>query len=67
MGSFTHFVNLVDLCAIALPAGPWKNPKRNDMRFDITLIAEAGRDEELMELGRCVVGLFQGKHITDAN
>jgi allophanate hydrolase len=55
MGSFTHFVNLLDLCAVAIPTGKWKNPKGNLMPFGITLIAEAGRDTELMELGEKII------------
>lgn len=49
-GSFSHFVNLLDLSAIAIPAGTWKNPKGRNMPFSITLIGQAGRDEELMQL-----------------
>jgi allophanate hydrolase len=67
MGSFTHFVNLLDLCAISVPTGSWKNPKGNDMPFGVTLIAEAGRDEELMGLGNSVVELFQENPITPPN
>jgi allophanate hydrolase len=52
MGSFTHFVNLLDLCAIAVPAGVWRNAKGVVMPFGLTLIAQAGRDEELLELGK---------------
>ncbi|KAL2829321.1 amidase signature domain-containing protein [Aspergillus pseudoustus] len=51
MGSFTHFVNLLDLCAVALPVGKWRNPQGNLMPFGITIIGQAGRDEELMQLG----------------
>ncbi|GAA5838106.1 hypothetical protein JCM9279_004127 [Rhodotorula babjevae] len=50
LGSFTHFVNLVDLCAISIPAGAWTNPSGNAMPFGLTLIAPAGRDAELMAL-----------------
>ncbi|KAK4700503.1 allophanate hydrolase, partial [Phenoliferia sp. Uapishka_3] len=50
LGSFTHFVNLTDLCAIAIPAGTWRNPKGNLMPFSITLIAPAGRDNDIMRL-----------------
>jgi allophanate hydrolase len=63
MGSFTHFVNLLDLCAIAVPTGTWRNPKGNAMPFGVTLIAEAGRDKELMELGKRVMGLFAEKPV----
>ncbi|KAE8556242.1 hypothetical protein TMatcc_003580 [Talaromyces marneffei ATCC 18224] len=55
MGSFTHFVNLLDLCAVAIPTGKWKNPKGNLMPFGITLIGEAGRDTELMKMGERII------------
>lgn len=48
LGYYTNFVNLLDLCAVALPAGtlscgvPW----------GITLMAPAGNDEALLALGR---------------
>ncbi|KAL4810882.1 amidase signature domain-containing protein [Aspergillus unguis] len=51
LGSFTQFVNLLDLCAIAIPTGNWTNHRGNLMPFGITLIAPAGRDAELMDLG----------------
>lgn len=52
MGTFTHFVNLLDLCAVAVPAGVWRNGKGAVMPFGVTLIGQAGRDEELLDLGR---------------
>lgn len=51
MGTFTHFVNLLDLCAVSVPAGMWKNARGNEMPFGVTLIGQAGRDKDLMELG----------------
>jgi len=59
LGTFTHFVNLLDLCAVQVPAGTWKNAKGNLMPFGVTLIGQAGRDEEMMELGREVMGVTQ--------
>lgn len=50
LGSFTHFGNLVDLCAVAIPAGTWVNASGSVMPFSITLLAPAGRDEEIMGL-----------------
>ncbi|KAL8278749.1 hypothetical protein RQP46_008818 [Phenoliferia psychrophenolica] len=50
LGSFSHFGNLTDLCAIAIPAGTWTNPKGNKLPFSITLLAPAGRDQEIMDL-----------------
>ncbi|OXV06518.1 hypothetical protein Egran_05714 [Elaphomyces granulatus] len=58
MGSFTHFVNLLDLCALAVPTGKWKNPNGNNLPFGITLIGQAGRDEELMALGKLIMEHF---------
>ncbi|KAL2802851.1 amidase signature domain-containing protein [Aspergillus granulosus] len=55
MGSFTHFVNLLDLCAVAVPVGKWRNARGNLMPFGVTLIGLAGRDEELMGLGEKII------------
>ena len=47
LGLYTNFVNLLDLCAIALPAG-----MRDDgLPFGVTLIAPAWADAALLELG----------------
>ncbi|KAJ0424962.1 amidase signature domain-containing protein [Aspergillus carlsbadensis] len=61
MGSFTHFVNLLDLCAVAVPVGKWRNAKGNLMPFGITLIGQAGRDEELMRLGEGIVECMKAR------
>ncbi|KAI1505661.1 putative glutamyl-tRNA amidotransferase subunit A [Biscogniauxia marginata] len=52
MGRFSHFVNLLDLCAVAVPVGTWTNEKGNEMPFGVTLIAPAGRDADIMRLGK---------------
>jgi allophanate hydrolase len=47
LGRFTNFVNLLDLCALAVPG-----PQRPDgLPFGVTLIAPAWHDELLLELG----------------
>jgi allophanate hydrolase len=48
LGTYTNFVNLLDLCALALPASitPVGIP------FGITLIAPGGQDARLAEIGR---------------
>jgi allophanate hydrolase len=47
LGSFTNFVNLMDMCALALPA-----PARADgLPFGVTLHAPAHHDRRLLELG----------------
>jgi allophanate hydrolase len=47
LGYYTNFVNLLDLCAVAVPAGF----RGNGLPFGVSLIAPAGNDPELLELG----------------
>ncbi|KAL1878587.1 hypothetical protein VTK73DRAFT_7765 [Phialemonium thermophilum] len=51
MGAFTHFINLLDLCAVAVPAGVWRNSRGAVMPFGVIVIGQAGTDEGLLELG----------------
>jgi allophanate hydrolase len=48
LGTYTNFVNLLDLCALALPA----SMHENGTPFGITLVAPAGNDAALASLGR---------------
>jgi allophanate hydrolase len=48
LGTYTNFVNLLDLCALAVPASMQATP------FGITLLAPAGNDATLASLGRLV-------------
>ena len=48
LGYYTNFVNLLDLSALALPAG---FRKTNGLPFGITLIGRAFADEALLQLG----------------
>jgi allophanate hydrolase len=50
LGRYTNFVNLLDLCALAIPAGL----RADGLPFGITLIAQRGRDAWLAGLGRRV-------------
>lgn len=47
LGYYTNFVNLLDLCAIAIPAGK----RSNGLPFGITLIGQAFQDAQLCQLG----------------
>ncbi len=47
LGYYTNYVNLLDLCAVAVPAGFLSN----GLPWGVTLVATAGRDEWLLELG----------------
>jgi allophanate hydrolase len=48
LGTYTNFVNLLDLCAVALPA----SFRPDGLPFGITLLAPAGRDALLAGVGR---------------
>ena len=48
LGTYTNFVNLLDLCGLALPASMTKN----GLPFGITLLAPGGDDARLAEIGR---------------
>jgi allophanate hydrolase len=46
LGTYTNFVNLLDLCAIAVPGGA----RADGLPFGVTLIAPAGADRALLTL-----------------
>ena len=48
LGTYTNFVNLLDLCGLALPAAI----RPDDIPFGITLLAPAGQDARLAGIGR---------------
>ena len=45
LGAYTNFVNLLDMAAIAVPAGRYQN----DVGFGITLMGPAGSDRSLID------------------
>ena len=48
LGTYTNFVNLLDLCGLALPA----SMTSKGLPFGITLLAPGGDDARLAEIGR---------------
>ena len=48
LGTYTNFVNLLDLCGLALPSAI----RSDDIPFGITLLAPAGNDALLASIGR---------------
>ena len=48
LGTYTNFVNLLDLCGLALPAAL----RPDGIPFGITLLAPAGKDAQLASIGR---------------
>jgi allophanate hydrolase len=49
LGLYTNFVNLLDLCAVAIPAGF----RRNATGFGVSLMGPAWSDEALLDLAEC--------------
>ncbi|WP_445491074.1 allophanate hydrolase [Rhodopseudomonas sp. RCAM05734] len=48
LGTYTNFVNLLDLCGLALPSAM----RADGIPFGITLLAPAGHDADLASIGR---------------
>jgi allophanate hydrolase len=48
LGTYTNFVNLLDLCGLAVPA----SMRADGKPFGVTLLAPAGKDAELAAIGR---------------
>ncbi|MFM0339728.1 allophanate hydrolase [Paraburkholderia fungorum] len=54
LGYYTNFVNLLDLCALAVPCAR----RRDGLPAGVTLIAPSGADRRLAELGARIQALF---------
>jgi allophanate hydrolase len=48
LGTYTNFVNLLDLCGLALPA----SMRADGIPFGVTLLAPSGHDAQLASIGR---------------
>lgn len=53
LGRFTTFANLVDLCAVSMPAGPRSD---DGLPFGVTLYGPAWHEQMLLTLGAAMVG-----------
>ncbi|MFC7336957.1 allophanate hydrolase [Haloferula chungangensis] len=53
LGRYTNFMNLLDLCAVALPAG---RARGGEVPWGVTLAAPAGMDEGLLDLAALMNG-----------
>lgn len=55
LGTYTNFVNLLDLCGLAVPTALHKDASHDGARpFGVTLLAPAGKDALLASLGRAL-------------
>ena len=65
LGVFTNFANLLDLCAVAVPAGTTSG----GLPFGVTLLALAGRDHALLHAAETLGGEYQcplaGREVSD--
>jgi allophanate hydrolase len=52
LGTYTNFVNLLDMSGLAVPAGM----RRDGLPFGVTLLGPAFADERLAEIGRLFLG-----------
>lgn len=59
LGTYTNFMNLLDYCAVALPAGRYEGK----LPWGITMFAEAGRDRALLEKG----SFYEGQEVDYGN
>jgi Asp-tRNA(Asn)/Glu-tRNA(Gln) amidotransferase A subunit family amidase len=50
LGTFAHFGNVLDLCAVAMPAGTYDLDDGKQMPFSITLLGGSGDDARLLDL-----------------
>ncbi|MCU1676044.1 MAG: Allophanate hydrolase [Frankiales bacterium] len=57
LGTYTNFVNLLDLCAVAVPAGG----RDDGLPFGVQLIAPAFADEPLLDLAEAWTGPAPGQ------
>ena len=53
LGTYTNFVNLFDLCALAVPV----RSRSDGLPFGVTLVAPAGADDGLAVLGRAAMAV----------
>jgi allophanate hydrolase len=60
LGYYTNYLNLLDLCAVAIPAGFLPN----GLPWGVTLVAPAGQDHYLLRLAAAAAGATNIQHPT---
>jgi allophanate hydrolase len=63
LGTYTNFVNLLDLCAIAVPAGL----RHDGLPFGVTFMAPAFSDAKLLRLAHWWEGTQSGHYLQQAS
>ncbi|KAH8808500.1 amidase signature domain-containing protein [Xylogone sp. PMI_703] len=71
LGTFTHFANVLDLTAIAVPCGNYTISEDNEeweeetLPFGVTILAGSGLDEQLLWLARILEDELWDIHLGD--
>lgn len=64
IGAFTHFANVLDLCAVSMNAGFYEggNGERR-MPFGIQLVCGSGLDGRLFDIAKIAEQAFEGSMV----
>ncbi|KAI9157946.1 Allophanate hydrolase [Paramyrothecium foliicola] len=52
LGTFTHFANVVDLCAVTVPAGSYVTETGIKLPFSITILGGSGMDAKVLDIAQ---------------
>jgi Asp-tRNA(Asn)/Glu-tRNA(Gln) amidotransferase A subunit family amidase len=52
MGTFTHFGNVLDMCAVATPAGTYKDSAGVELPFSVTFLGARCTDSEVLSVAQ---------------
>lgn len=63
LGTFTHCGNVLDLCAVAVPAGMYQTPGPHGavLPFSVTMLAGDGCDADVLGWGEELEAAQQGR------
>ena len=61
LGTFTHFANVVDLCAVTVPAGTYRTKTGIQLPFGITILGGSGMDAKILDIAHVFEQNFTSK------
>jgi Asp-tRNA(Asn)/Glu-tRNA(Gln) amidotransferase A subunit family amidase len=68
LGTFSHYGNVLDLCAVAVPAGLYTaeldSGKWVSLPFSLTLLCSEGRDDVVLDIGERFEAAVNGSDTT---
>ena len=65
LGAFTHFANVVDLCAVNIRAGTYRDEQGTVLPFGITLLGGSGRDARVLDIAATIERACHGLVLED--